>query len=122
MGAKEVEDVVQQVRGMAGGEPRMAFAINVDEALQGEMRVMMLAAGLTEPLLEPEPDMLPVFNERKPAASATTESLYRPERLARHAVPAVPEPSLLKEGQEKAQYLPAYMRRPGKNGSPQGRG
>jgi cell division protein FtsZ len=122
LGAKEVEDVVQQVRGMVGGEPRLAFAINVDETLQGEMRVMMLAAGLTEPVLEPEQDMLPVYNERKPAASSSAETLYRPERLARHAIPAVPEPSLMKEGQDKAQYLPAYMRRPGKNGSPQGRG
>jgi len=122
LGAKEVEDVVQQVRGMAGGEPKLAFAINVDETLHGEMRVMMLAAGLTEPQMEPEPDMLASFEERKPAATPVRESMYRPERLARHALPSVPEASTLKEGQEKTQYQPAYMRRPGKNGPPQGRG
>jgi len=122
LGAREVEEVVQQVRSMAGGEPRLAFAINLDEALQGEMRVMMLAAGLTTPVMEPEQDILATFEERKPAVAATRETLYRPERLARHAVPAAPEPGAIKEGQEKSQYLPAYMRRPGKNGSPQGRG
>lgn len=123
LGAKEVEDVVQQVRGMVKGEPRLAFAINVDEALHGEMRIMMLAAGLTAPVEEPEQDILASFEERKPAVSPVRDSLYRPERLARHALPAVSETAVVKEGQEKSQYLPAYMRRPGKNGgSPQGRG
>ena len=124
LGAKEVEDVVKQVRSMAGGEPRMAFAINVDESLQGEMRVMMLAAGLTEPAIEPEQDPLAGYsNDRKQAVSNPGEAMYRPDRLARHTLPAVPESSPMKEGQEKSAYLPAYMRRPGKNGgSPQGRG
>ena len=119
LGAKEVEDLVGQVRNMAGGDPRLAFAINVDEALLGEMRVMLLAAGLTVP--ESEQEMLATFEERKPVA-APRESLYRPERLARHAASSTPEPVAVKEGQEKSQYLPAYLRRPGKNGSPQGRG
>lgn len=122
LGAKEVQDVVHEVRRMAVGEPRMAFAINVDEALQGEMRIMMLAAGVTEPVEEPEKELLAGL-ETAPAPAPVRESMYRPERLARHAVSAVPEPVGAKEGAEKSQYLPAYMRRPGKNGgSPQGRG
>jgi cell division protein FtsZ len=105
LGAKEVEDLVDQVRNMAGGDPRLAFAINVDEALHGEMRVMLLAAGLTVP--EPEQEMLATYEERKPSV-APRESLYRPERLARQVSSSTPEPVAAKEGQVKSQYLPAY--------------
>lgn len=118
LGMKEVNEVVRQVRGMAGGNPRIAFGVTIDEALQGEMRVMLLTVGLNVPPSEEEGSEL--FPEHR--AAPARETLYRPERLARGQIRPAQETPEGNQAVAENIDTPAYLRRRNKSGPPVGRG
>lgn len=119
LGMREVDELTGEIGKLAEGEPKMALGVHTDEALQGEVRCMIMAAGLTVPV-EPEAKDFPLFGDHDASVA-----VYRPQGWARPGArpgrgepPYPTRPAGERENapaREDNVEVPAYLRK-GKSG------
>ena len=115
LGLKEVDELSVAIGNLHAGEPQTAIGIYQDESLQGELRALVLAAGVV-PAEEPQ-DEYELFAGRE-AAARPGATPYRPAgwggRIGRPAPDREPVPV-----DEDNIEVPAYLRKP-RNGAAKG--
>jgi cell division protein FtsZ len=115
LGMREVNTLESEIGKLVEGEPKLGTGIHTHESMQGEIRCMIMAAGLTTPA-EPESKDFPLFGDHDPSIA-----VYRPQGWARPgARPAGerdPQPA-----REDNVEVPAYLRKGKSTPAPGGRG
>ncbi len=110
LGLREMESIATGVARLVGGEPRTAVGSHIDESMQGEIRAMVLAAGLSSSEL-----VTPEFQLHAQEQGMRGIPLYRSSlKSARGHEPASGERELSPSRADNME-IPAYLRK-GKNG------
>ncbi|MEK7474517.1 MAG: cell division protein FtsZ [Candidatus Coatesbacteria bacterium] len=115
LGLKEVDELSTAIGNLHAGEPQTATGIYQDESLQGELRAMVLAAGVV-PAEEPQ-DEYELFAGRE-AAARTGATPYRPAGWAGRTGRPAPEREAAPVDEDNIE-VPAYLRKP-RNGVAKG--
>lgn len=116
LGMREVAALQGEIEKLAEGEPKIAISVHTDESMQGEVRCMIMAAGLTA-AVEPTTKDFPLFGDHD-----QTVSVYRPQSWSRPGArpggPGAAERDNAPAREDNVE-VPAYLRK-GKNGPPPG--
>ena len=116
LGIHEIQDITAEISKMVDGEPKIALGMNLDESLQGELRIMVLAAGVGEPEIKAEEE----YRLQAEQDFGGRVPLYRSHVIAaksvRPALPSLDFPAVADDTE-----TPAYLRK-GKGGTLGGRG
>jgi cell division protein FtsZ len=115
LGLKEVDELSVAIGNLHAGEPQTAIGIYQDESLQGELRAMVLAAGVV-PAEEPQ-DEYELFAGRE-AAARPGATPYRPAGWSGRGGRPAPEREPAPVDEDNIE-VPAYLRKP-RNGTPKG--
>jgi len=115
LGLREVDELSAEIGKLAAGEPKTATGIYQDESLQGELRAMVLAAGLDP--VEPSRAEYELFAGRDQAARAGAP-LHRPAGWSGRPRGAATEREAVPVVDDNIE-VPAYLRKP-RNGPARG--
>ena len=115
LGLREVDELVAEIGKLTVGEPKTATGIYQDESLQGELRAMVLAAGISP--VEPSRAEYELFAGRDQAAKPGA-TLYRASSWSGRIRGMATEREAAPVDDDNIE-VPSYLRKP-KNGPSRG--